>query len=161
MNNRFDLLSEAEWQFLVDVPVLITILVGEADSEIDSKEKEWGKKLSHIRSFSGDYRVQEYYKHVEKNFMGRLNEKLKTYSNIHDFKEIFLDVSNELKKVNPILKKLGNPLAAALYKTFKSFAKQIARSSGGIFYFGSITLKENEVIDLPMIDDPAVDQEAD
>lgn len=155
MIQGYENLSEEEFNFLIKVPVLITILIGEADSEIDKHEVKWGEKVAHFRSATGDINVQEYYKHVDEHFNEYLDKYLYHYgSTSMNSKEIIDKVSNDLKKVNEILPKLSDELAKSLYESFKSFAVHIAKASGGIFQMGSISPEEQELLGLDMINDP-------
>ena len=70
-----------------------------------------------------------------------------------DRSERMNQVSTELAKLNPILAKLDTCYAAALYQSFLSFAKHIARASGGILRFLTIGPKEHKVVELPMIEE--------
>ena len=155
MIQGYENLNEEEFNFLIKVPVLITILIGEADSEIDKQEVKWGEKVAHFRSVTGDINVQEYYKHVDEHFNEYLDQYLHHYgSTSMNSKEIINNVSNDLKKVNEVLPKLNTELANSLYESFKSFAVHIAKASGGIFQMGSISPEEQELLSLDMINNP-------
>ena len=62
-------------------------------------------------------------------------------------------VTAKLTEVNRILHKVDDLDAVLLYKDFKSFAKHVAKASGGIMRWLAIGPKEAQVIDLPMIDE--------
>ena len=56
---------------------------------------------------------------------------------------------NELKDVLPLL---DNEIGHQIYDSLTSFAKHIAKASGGFLRFASISKAEKEWIHLPMID---------
>lgn len=156
MIEGLEALTREEEAFLLDVPVLITILVGDADSNLDEKEKEWAQKTAKFRAIAGDPRVLDYYRHVEKNFDQRLKEMFRHYEGVTlNAKEVIGKVSRDLEKTNDILGKINKKVAQALYDSFLSFAVHVARASGGLFNFGSISPEEREVLDLKMIKDPS------
>ena len=149
-------LTDNEVNFLLEVPVLITILIGDADQEVDQYEQEWGAKITKFRSVKGHKDVQDYYRHVEPIFAQKLKERLDKYSRIAlNSQYVIKKVTEDLAHVNPILKKLPKSEAITLYESFKSFAVHIARASGGFLNFGSISPSEYELLDLPMIENPA------
>ena len=60
-------------------------------------------------------------------------------------------IGERLEKLNEILAKLPQDLGANLYKSFISFASHVAKSSGGVLGFFSVSEAEKSVIDLTMI----------
>ncbi len=151
-----DNLTDEEVNKLLEAPVLITILIGGADDKLDQNEQEWGAKLAKFRSIKGDKNVQDYYRHVEPLFARKLHEKLDYYNQFAFTNKYILEkVIEELKEINPILKKLPKEEAISLYQSFKSFAVHIAKASGGILNVGSISPEEQEYLDLNMLEDPA------
>ena len=151
MTSHFNELTEQEKQILFDAIPLITFLVAGADSVIDEAEAKWAEKLTHIRTFDEKSEdVQEYYEQIDGMVDDRINSYLTMLSK--DQEERMNQVSAELAKLNPVLAKMDHFYAAALYQSFLTFAKHIARASGGILRFLTIGPKEHEVVDLPMID---------
>lgn len=148
--NHFSHLSEQEKQTLFDAIPLITILVAGADGDIDEAESEWAEKLAHIRTFDDESEaVHDYYNHVDGMVESRISSYLRMLSK--DPKVRIQEVSAELSKLNDVLPKLDTFYAAQLYQSFLSFAKHIARASGGVLRFLTIGPKEDKVMDLPMI----------
>ena len=62
------------------------------------------------------------------------------------------EISKRLSELNVILNCLSNAVAYELYTSFTSFAKHIAKASGGFLRFGSISNEEKRWINLPMLD---------
>ena len=145
-------LKEEEQKILVEAPVYITILVAGADHEIDKKELEWASKLPSFRSQDDKSVLHDYYIEVEKIFNNKIYNFLSELPT--DYFERNKIVSNELRKINDIMPKLSNDFANSLYKSFKSFADQVARASGGILGLSSISPEEKEMMKLDMIDPP-------
>ena len=57
----------------------------------------------------------------------------------------------QLAQFNEILPKMPHDIAGTLLESMKSFAKHIARASGGFLKIASISKEEQALIDLPMI----------
>lgn len=151
-----DNLTAEEVQQLLEAPVLITILIGDADEELDQYEIAWGEKIAKFRAAKGDKNVQDYYRHVESLFHDRLREKLNEYKEVAlTPKYMVQKAQGELALLNPILKKLPREEAISLYESFKSFAYHIAKASGGFLSIGSIAPSEEQYLDLQMLENPA------
>lgn len=154
MIHDLDLLTEEEREFILQVPVLITFLIAGSDNNIDDKEREWAQKLVEFRSSRNESKMVPYYLEVENKWDDNFTKyagMLMDYDNV-DLRNHF--ISNELKKLNGILTKLPSETADMLYKSFRSFAEQVARASGGIFGFGAVSREEQQWLRLPMIEKP-------
>ena len=142
-------LGDEEIQTLINSYPLITILIAGADGEIDGKEIEWGSKLSHIRSYNENYKLNHLFKLVKAEFSDHIDEIMaKVPGNV---KERYEWISPKLEALNGIIARLPNPSAYAVYKSLKSFATHIAKAEGGFFRIGAISSEEKKLIDLPMI----------
>ncbi|MEM6699795.1 MAG: hypothetical protein AAF599_15440 [Bacteroidota bacterium] len=152
MTSHFSELTEQEKQILFDAVPLITILIAGADDNIDEVEMKSAEKLAHIRTFDErSEEVKDYYEQIDGMVEDRINSYLTMLSK--DRTERMNQVSAELAKLNPVLAKMDACYAAALYQSFLSFAKHIARASGGILRFLTIDPKEHKVVDLPMLEE--------
>ena len=156
MQNNLDKLSDEERQELYDAIPLITILIAGADGTIDEDELAWSKKLTHIRSYSTSEQLQSFYHKIEED----LQDKLKRWQDAlpKDVNQRQEALSARLAQLNPILAKMDPEAGAIFYKHLTSFAKHVARASGGLLGFGSISREENKLIDLPMLTPIVVDK---
>jgi len=150
MEQSFEQLPVTEQQTLLDAIPLITILVAGADDEIDTQERAWAQKLTDIRSYSNAEVLRSYYEKVEQQFEERIDHFLNEVSD--NTEQRMQEVSAHLSKTNAILSKLNPSYGSTLYQSWLSFAKHIAKASGGILGWGSIGPEEKKVIDLPMIE---------
>lgn len=159
MLDQLNQLNEEELQELYDAVPVITLLIAGADGDIDSDELEWSEKITKIRGYSGDEKLQEFYDKVGEDYQQRLERWQKVLSK--DTAERTADLSARLEKLNPILAKLENALGAAMYKSFTSFAKHVAKASGGFLGIGSINKAESKLVDLPMLTPIELEEEDD
>jgi len=148
-----------ELQELLDAIPIIALLIAGADGEIEGEELAQSEKITKIRGYSGGEVMQEFYDKVGEDYNERLNRWLKVIPK--DTAERTADLSGRLEKLNPILAKLAPELGAELYKSFTSFAKHVAKASGGFLGFGSINKEEAELVDLPMLTPIIVEKEED
>lgn len=143
-------LTAEEQQQMKDAIAYITILVAGADGNITKSEIAASQKLTKIRSFSFHDELVPYYKEVGKDFTDRLEHFLdKLPDGVEERQQI---ISQELEKLNPILAKLNTHYGHVFYDSFVSFAKHVAKASGGIIGFFRVGPEEKKVMDLPMID---------
>ncbi len=149
MTEYFSTISEGDFSKLKDAIPLITLLIGGADGELDKDEVAWAEKVTKIRSYKMSKDLIGFYQEVGADF----STKLDTFYNdlpksVEDRTKI---IATRLEALNPILASLDQLVAYHLYKSYLSFAKHVAKASGGIFGFFSVGPHEGELIDLPMI----------
>lgn len=157
MTYQFQGLTVEETQALVDAVPLVTVLIAGADGNIDSEEKEWAAKMTEIRSYAHPESLHGYYQEVGKQYSEKLDHYIKTFPTDVDTRTN--QISATLAELNPILQKLDINLAFSLYKSLTSFAKHVAKASGGFLRFGSISSEEAKLIDLPMITPIEIEEE--
>lgn len=149
MLHQLNNLPDDELQELYDAIPVITLLIAGADGDIEDAELEQSEKITRIRGFSGGEIMQDFYDHIGKDYKERLARWAKIVPK--DTAERNAELSARLEKLNPILAKLSNPLGAEMYRSLTTFAKHVAKASGGFWGFGSINKEEAELIDLPML----------
>ena len=136
----FENISQLELQILEDAISQITLLIAVSDGEVNHEETDWASKLVHIRTYSGDNSLLAFYEEVEANFNAKLNDLINQAPTESAACKAYL--SEKLAAVNSVLAKLAPETAYHLYKSYLSLAKSIAKSSGGILGFGSISHNE-------------------
>lgn len=146
---HFENLTAEELLTIENAVPQIAILVAGADGVIDADEKEWAKKLTHIRGFAGDKWLNDLYDQIDVNFSIQFNDMLKKLPT--DVAKRQQVLSESLAKVNPILAKLDQSTAYKLYHSYVTYAEQIAKASGGLFGFGTISRDEKKWLSLSMI----------
>lgn len=150
-------LNDQQWDILVDAFPKVAVLIGSADGNMDEEEKEWSKKLSHIRTFSGNEELFELYQAVEGIMSERIEALLSVKSDDPEARERWL--VSQLEMVNGVLSVLPPKIGAKVYEDLKSFAMHVARSSGGFLRFFSVSKEEEDLAQLPMIDPIIHDEE--
>ena len=153
MDSHLSNLTEEEKRNLVEAPALIAILIAGADNNIDDAEKDWAEKVTHFRSMKNDSVLSGYYYEVDKVFVDTFNDYIKSLP--EDGVDRNKQISSELKKLNDILPKLDSEYAKELYESYLTFAEQVAKASGGILGYASISTEEKEWAHLNMINKPS------
>lgn len=146
---EFKKLKEHEIKLMIEAPVLITILIATADGNVEQKETDWGAKTIHFRAEDKESILQKYYDIVDKTDRHLFFTLMEKYPSGND--ERINVIKGELSKLNAIFPKLEKDFAKELYKSFITLSKQVAKATGGIWGYGSISQEEQKLIDLEMI----------
>ncbi|MBK9254163.1 MAG: hypothetical protein IPM42_01610 [Saprospiraceae bacterium] len=149
MTEQLNNLPESNYDKLKDAIILITVLIAGADGKIEVEELEWAEKVTHIRGYKMEEELKDFYNEVSVGFAQKIKDYIRDLpQNVEERSQI---LSEKLAEINPILAKLDSELGATFYKSYVSFAKHVAKSSGGILGFFSIAKEEAKWIGLPMI----------
>lgn len=154
MLKQFESLSKEDRQIMMDAIPLVTILIAGADGKIDKKETERAARIQKVRSYDAAKELAPYYKEVGKTFDNRLNELLAELpAGLEKRQEA---ISQRLAKLNDVFTKVDHFYAKNFYDDLLSFSDHVAKSSGGILGFLSVSDAENDWVTLPMIVKPEV-----
>ena len=145
----FQNLEPEEIDVLLEAPVLITILVGAADGELDREERTWSERLLHARTYNNPKELNGFYRAVVDNFEGKLQREMTHLPKDAAARNEAL--TPRLERLNGVLAKLDLELAADLYKGFIGLAEETAKASGGFLRIGGIGAEESKWIKLPML----------
>ncbi len=145
---EFKNLTDAEAKKMYQAPALIAVMIAIADSRIDEQETTWAKKVMGFRQEVGNDMLFNYYEIADSYFSEALESLLSDDKGTH---LRISDLESALAELNEPLAKVDVKFALELYKSWKSFAKQVAKSAGGILGFGSISEQEERLMELRMI----------
>lgn len=146
---QFEGLSESQQELMYDAIPLITIYIAGADGNIDQDEKDWAEKVTKIRSYSYHESLLEFYTNLGNVYNDKLNAYLASLPD--DVEARTAAIQEKLAGLNSILAKLDANFAARYYKGLVTFAEHVAKASGGILGFGSISRAEDKLLGLDMI----------
>lgn len=145
---EFNSLTDAEALSLYQAPAMIAVLIAAADSKIDEEETAWAKKVMGFRQEVGNELLFNYYEIADSYFSETLESLL---GESKGTQVRISDLETSLAALNPVLAKVEGEFAVELLKSWRSFATQVAKATGGILGFGSISEQEKFLIDLKMI----------
>lgn len=144
-------LNEEEANLVLMTPALVALLIAGAEGNIDQKEIDWGSKITHFRANEHSL-LQNYYQEVDKNFEDSLKKLIEAMP--ADVNERSKKINQELSKLNKIIPKLDSEFAGEFYKSLLSLSTQVAKASGGIWGYGSISPEEKKYLNLEVINPP-------
>jgi hypothetical protein len=145
----FTHLQAFELDILLEAPVLITILVGAADNELDREERVWSERLMKVRTYSKPGIVADFYRVAAADFQEKVDDTLEKLPEDLNLRSDYLQ--HRLASVDHILNKLDPALAADLYKSFRGLAHETAQASGGFLRIGATSAAEAKWVNLPML----------
>lgn len=122
----FQKLSMKENMQLLKFPVYISLLAANSDGRLDKAEKKAAVKFSHIKTFSSDPLLTNYYAEADKNFVKNMEELDNGLPEGRDKREQV--ISNELAELDKIVAKLGEEYVFMIHKSMKSFKEHVSRS---------------------------------
>jgi anaerobic ribonucleoside-triphosphate reductase len=100
-------------------------------------EKKEAIKLEHIKTFSADPLLKEFYREADKVFRNNLEQLNKNLPEGRDRREA--DIKNELMKLGKIVLKLGDDYGSAMQRSMKSFKDHVSKAHHNVlvdFIFG-------------------------
>jgi hypothetical protein len=150
-------LNQGQYEQLLSAFAEVAVLIGAADGKMDDEEKAWSKKITQIRSFAGHDDLKGFYKDLDAQIEGRIAALLERYAHNHEERESVL--GERLSNINPILASLPPRIGAHLYQDLTSFARHIAKASGGFLRIFAVNVEEKEFVGLPMINEVIWEEE--
>lgn len=151
MISEFKNLTEEESGLMLMAPAFVTILIAGAEGSIDHKETDWAAKITHMRADNNTI-LQNYFQEVDQNFTDMLDELIIAMP--EDADERSAKINKELSKLNDILPKLDKTFATEFYKSMLSLSGQVAKASGGVLGYGSVSPEEKKYLGLDVINSP-------
>ncbi len=148
MIKGFENLTTEEFAILRDALPKIAVLIGGADGTFDAREKRWAEKIANIYTYSKEDHLADFFKKAADHFLDKAESIMRQHPDTQARNEHLAD---KLAQLNHVFPKLNPEDAYQLYKSFRHFAKEIAKASGGILGIGGISPEEYQWIDLPMI----------
>ena len=141
-------LTERERQIVKYAPVWVILYVACADNDIETSEIDRGKEIIQIKSYAEKNDVRELYDLLKTDIDQEIDLALKELSAVGSVRLSYLE--ENLAKLNDIFPKLDSAYAKQLYKSLRSLAREVAKSSG-FFGIGIISELEEKAIQLPML----------
>lgn len=153
MIKEFQNLNNSEQKLMLEALAMIMILIAGADGVIDEKEIDRAEKVKMFRGSMKNSMLKEYYKETGRNFRRTVYKLLAKFPD--KLSERNYEITKRLKRINKIIPKLSKRFSVRFYKSLLSYAEQVAKASGGILGFASVSPEEKIWLDLNMIGNPA------
>lgn len=122
----FKNLHKIEYKKLLQFPAYISLLAANMDGHLDDVEKHSAIELTHIKTFSGDSLLIEFFKDVEDSFeknMISIDSKLPIGKNERE-----IAIKNELLKLEKTLDLLDEKYVKVMHKNMKLFKEHVSQA---------------------------------
>jgi anaerobic ribonucleoside-triphosphate reductase len=122
----FKNLTLKENQALFKFPAYISMLAAERDDKLNETEKKAAVKFAHIKTFSCDPFLSDFYKETDKVFehnIEQLDNNLPKEKESRD-----AAIRKELSKIEKIVIKLGEKYSSTMHCSMKSFKEHVSKA---------------------------------
>ena len=122
----FKELTESENEALLQFPAFISLLAANSDNKLDVSEKQSAIKFSHIKTYSSDPLLTEFFKEADWVFEKNILQLDKELPKEKAAREAAL--KKELLKLETIVLKLGQERIRVFHRSMNSFKDHVSQS---------------------------------
>jgi hypothetical protein len=122
----FENLTYHENETLLKFPVYISLLAANADGKLDETEESSAVEFAHIKTYSCDPLLVDFFKEVHQIFSITLNELNKALPFGKTNRETA--IKKKLKEMEEIITKLGPFYTSLIHKSMQSFKDHVSRA---------------------------------
>jgi hypothetical protein len=126
MVKELDKLSAEDRAILLKAPALVSVLAASGNHEISKSEKADAVKMAHLKTFTADPILLNYYNEAETNFVKYFEETVKKYAPFDDLKREAL--KKEISIINNVIAKLDFEFYKTLHNSLSKYAEHVKRS---------------------------------
>ncbi len=126
----FKELTESENNALLKFPAYISLLAANSDNKLDEAEIKSAIKFSHIKTYSCDPLLAEYYKKADKVFENNIRQMdMELPVKRIDRKAA---LKKELARLETIVLKLGEGYTTVMHRSMKSFKDHVSKAHNSV-----------------------------
>ena len=126
----FKKLSIRDNEALLKYPVYLSMLAADSEDKLDEDEKKAALKLAHIKTFTSDKLLVEFYKLAVADFEKNIDQLNKDLPKETDSREAA--IHRELVILDKISLKLGKNHAAILRQSLKAFKAHVSNAHSNL-----------------------------
>ena len=130
---NLNILSESDRGILLKFPAYISLLAAEKDNSLDKTERKAAIQFCHIKTYSCDPLLSEFYKEAEKVFEKNITTLDKQLPKNKAEREKKL--KNDLVKIETILLKLDPEYASVMHRSMESFKNHVSRAHRNVLEY--------------------------
>lgn len=128
--NYLETLTPTEKEMLLKFPAYISLLAANNDEGLDETERKSALKFSHLKTYSCDPLLLNFYQEADKEFEKNISSLDEELPKGKDEREKTIKI--ELLKLEIILKKLGKDYAIAMHNSMTSFKDHVSKAHRSI-----------------------------
>lgn len=119
-------LSEQEYQELLKFPAYISLLAANSDGKLDEAEKKSAIRFSHIKTYSCNPLLLDFYDEADKSFEQNIEQLDKELPKEKKQRENM--IKSELLNLEKLVLKSGKDYVSAMHQSMKSFKEHISKA---------------------------------
>lgn len=126
-------LNESGKKQLLKLPAYMSLLTSTTEAGIDKEEKDTAVKITHVKAYSSDPILVDFYKEAESVFektITDLDAKLP-----HNREERKIAIQLELNKLESLLSKLDPDFVSALRRSIRSYDYYISKAHQNVMEY--------------------------
>ena len=127
---QFKKLTLKDTEVLLKFPAYISLLAANFEGHLDEVEKRSAIKFSHIKTFSCEPLLADFYKAADKVFKKNIEAIDRELPKQKDSRETA--IKQELQIVAKVVSKLGKKYAAAINRGMESFKEHVSRAHNNV-----------------------------
>lgn len=124
--NPLKSLSVKEYESLLKFPAYITLLAANIDDRLDEEDKKSAIKFAHIKTFSCDPLLEQFYKDADKVFKENIEELDNELPADKESREAA--IKREIIKLDFLLVKLGHLYGSTMHKSMVLFKEHVSKA---------------------------------
>lgn len=126
----FKNLSIQENEELLKFPAYVSLQAASINGKLDEAEINSAIKFSHIKTYSSDPLLADFYNEADKVFENNIEQITKNLSN--EKGNWKASIESELLNLENIVSKLGNEYASVMQRSMKSFKDHVAKAHDSV-----------------------------
>ena len=126
----FKNLSIQENEAILKFPAYVSLLAASINGKLDEAEINSAIKFSHIKTYSSDHLLADFYNEADKVFENNIEQITKNLSN--EKGNWKASIESELLNLENIVSKLGNEYASVMQRSMKSFKDHVAKAHNSV-----------------------------
>ncbi len=131
MIKQFIRLTNEERELLYKAPVLVSVLASCSLNELNEVQKADAIKLAHLKTFTSNAVLRDYYQEVDKHFERQFEAAVKDYTPFDENQRN--NLKQEIEKINLIIGKLEKTYGQVLHKSLEGYADHVKKAVHSVF----------------------------
>lgn len=126
----FENLSKEEYEMLLKFPAYISLLAANRDGKLDDVEKKSAIKFAHIKTYSCDRLLVDFFRDVDKVFENNIVHLDKELPKGKENRDA--TIKSELHKLESLVLKSGKEYSSVMHDSMQSFKDHVSKAHNNV-----------------------------
>jgi hypothetical protein len=132
MLKEINKLGPEDASIVLQAPALLSVMAACSEKGTNIAEKVDAIRMSHLRTFTAEFQLLDYYREVEKTFVEQFELLANKYYPMDD--ENKEAITRELRRLNRAISKLGARNEAIMHKSLDSYVAHVKKAGRSVFF---------------------------